>query len=491
MIKKNFLCIISIFTISYASEVTFIVDMSEETIETGNGNYPAVYLSGVDINGPSGLEMDDNGDGTWQITVDLQPGEYTYKFRNGYYDYWDSPGWESDNSLIDGGCAYGTYHDRMVIVQNSNLVEGPFCFGSCDEICFDNPEIEYSLVWYDEFELDGPLDPLKWHHQTQLPNGNSWYNGEIQHYTDREQNSYVSDGTLKIVAKRETYTDQGHTKEFTSARLNSKYAFTYGKVEVRAKLPEGVGTWPAIWMLGQNISEPGAYWQNLGYGTTEWPFCGEIDIMEHWGGNQNYVQSAIHTPSSYGGTINHGGQHISNATDSFNNYSLEWDDEEMIFSVNGIIHYTYNPPIKNSETWPFDDPQYLLLNIAIEQNISQSFTETEMEIDFVRIYEAITLSNDKHLKPSNFYVHQNYPNPFNPKTNLSYEIHHDAFVQITIYDLLGNEVNNLVSENQSSGYKSIQWDATNNKGEPVSAGVYLYKIHAGDFVDTKKMILLK
>ena len=72
----------------------------------------------------------------------------------------------------------------------------------------------------------------------------------------------------------------------------------------------------------------------------------------------------------------------------------------MIFSVNGIIHYTYNPPIKNSETWPFDDPQYLLLNIAIEQNISQSFTETEMEIDFVRIYEAITLSNDKHLKIS-------------------------------------------------------------------------------------------
>ena len=85
------------------------------------------------------------------------------------------------------------------------------------------------MDWYDEFELDGPLDPLKWHHQTQLPNGNSWYNGEIQHYTDREQNSYVSDGTLKIVAKRETYTDQGHTKEFTSARLNSKYAFTYGK----------------------------------------------------------------------------------------------------------------------------------------------------------------------------------------------------------------------------------------------------------------------
>ena len=72
----------------------------------------------------------------------------------------------------------------------------------------------------------------------------------------------------KIVAKKETYTDQGHTKEYTSARLNSKYAITYGKVEIRAKLPEGIGTWPAIWMLGQNISEPGAYWQTQGYGAT-------------------------------------------------------------------------------------------------------------------------------------------------------------------------------------------------------------------------------
>ena len=87
----------------HASQVTFIVDMSNQTVVAGNGNYPAVYVSGVNINGPSGLEMNDNGDGTWQLTIDLQPGDYTYKFRNGYYDYWDSPGWENDNSLIEGG----------------------------------------------------------------------------------------------------------------------------------------------------------------------------------------------------------------------------------------------------------------------------------------------------------------------------------------------------------------------------------------------------
>ena len=103
------------------------------------------------------------------------------------------------------------------------------------------------------------IDADKWFHQTRLPDGNAWFNGEVQHYTDRLDNSYVSDGTLKIVAKKETFTDQNRTKQYTSARLNSKYAFTYGRVEVRAKLPEGAGTWPAIWMLGKNINENGGY----------------------------------------------------------------------------------------------------------------------------------------------------------------------------------------------------------------------------------------
>jgi len=93
--------------------------------------------------------------------------------------------------------------------------------------------------------------------------------------------------------------------------------------------------------------------------------------------------------------------------------------------------------------------------------------------------------------PMAYTFHQNYPNPFNPTTTLSYELPKDSYVSIIIYDMLGNVVNNLVNANQSSGYKSIQWDAINNQGEPVSAGVYLYKIQAGEFVDTKKMILLK
>ena len=182
------------------------------------------------------------------------------------------------------------------------------------------------------------IDSSKWFHQTLLPNGSSWYNGELQHYTDRTENSYVSNGTLKIVAKKESYRDQSVTKNYTSARLNSKYAFQYGTVEVRAKLPSGVGTWPAIWTLGKNINEPGAYWQTQGFGTTSWPASGEIDIMEHWGSNENVVQSAMHTPSSSGNTQNKGRQTVATATSQFHVYKLEWTAQKMVFSVDDVIH---------------------------------------------------------------------------------------------------------------------------------------------------------
>lgn len=232
------------------------------------------------------------------------------------------------------------------------------------------------------------LDTTKWFHQTVIPNGWSWFNNEQQLYTDRTENSYVSAGTLKIVAKKEQFTDQGVTKQYTSARLNSKFAFTYGRVEVRAKMPTGHGTWPAIWMLGKNITERGAYWETQGYGTTSWPACGELDIMEHWGRNQNYVQSAIHTPSSHGATINHGGQYIGTASTDFHIYSMDWNAQRMVFSVDGMEHYRYDPTVKNADNWPFDADLYLLLNVAIESGIDASFTESAMEVDYVRIYNS-------------------------------------------------------------------------------------------------------
>ena len=233
-----------------------------------------------------------------------------------------------------------------------------------------------------------PVDESKWFHQTVLPNGNSWHNQEQQHYTNRIDNAYVSDGLLKIKAKKESFKDQGVVKQYTSARLNSKFAFTYGRVEVRAKLPKGHGTWPAIWMLSKNISEAGAYFETLGFGNQPWPDCGEIDILEHWGKKQNHAQSAVHTRSSFGNTINLGGQRVPTISSEFHIYTLDWTAEKLVFSVDGKQHYTYNPTIKNQATWPFDTPQYVLLNFAIEKVIDADFTQATFDIDYVRIYNT-------------------------------------------------------------------------------------------------------
>jgi beta-glucanase (GH16 family) len=245
-----------------------------------------------------------------------------------------------------------------------------------------------NLVWFDEFDGNGAINSEKWFHQTELPAGGDWYGGLLNHYTNRIENSFVKDGILNIVAKKEVFNDQGEIKEYTSARLNSKFAFTYGRVEVRAKLPTGIGTWPAIWMLNKNIDEPGAYWQKQGFGSTYWPVCGEVDIVEHWGNRQNYIQSAVHTESSAGDdVVNLGGKVLENVSHQFHIYSMEWYEDKMVFAVDGEVYYTYQPEIKNSSTWPFISDQYLLLNIAIEPDIDSSFEQSTMEIDYLRVYQ--------------------------------------------------------------------------------------------------------
>ena len=277
---------------------------------------------------------------------------------------------------------------------------------------------------------------------SQLPAGGSWYNGEVQHYTNRIDNSFVDNGFLNIVAKKETFNDQGYTKEYTSARLNSKFAFTYGRIEVRAKLPSGVGTWPAIWMLGKNINEDGGYWDNQGFGNTNWPACGEIDIMEHWGSNQNFVQSAMHTPSSFGGTVNHGGQTIPTVSSQFHVYTLDWSEEKMVFRVDGVEHYTYNPTIQDSDNWPFDSEQYLLLNIAIEPIIDPGFTQSAMEIDYVRVYQESALSISDG---NNFENAKLFPNPV--KDKLIIQVPSDLLgAKATIYSILGQELNSYIQK---------------------------------------------
>jgi beta-glucanase (GH16 family) len=298
----------------------------------------------------------------------------------------------------------------------------------------EEPPLYTQLVWQDEFDGTGEIDNAKWHHQTLLPAGGSWYNGEIQHYTDRIENAEVSNGTLKITAKAEVFTDQGITKNHTSARLNSKFAFTYGRVKIRAKLPTGVGTWPALWLLGQNIDENGAYWDNQGFDTTPWPACGEIDIMEHWGSNQDYVSSALHTPSSFGGTVNYGGRMLPNASTAFHDYEMIWTPDYIEFRVDGVTHYTYEPEVKNSSTWPFDANQYLLLNVAILPSISPSFTESSLEIDYVRVYQAENLNTTTPELQANIKL---YPNPVQSVLQIDST---EAYNSYRLYNTLGQLV---------------------------------------------------
>lgn len=260
---------------------------------------------------------------------------------------------------------------------------------------FSQVDVVYSdLVWSDEFNTNGAVDPTKWHHQTQLPAGGSWFNGEVQHYTNELANSFVNNGALHIVAIRQPYTSQGFTKQFTSARLNSKFAFTYGRVDVRAKLPIQQGTWPAIWMLGKNINEDGGFF-DANFGNTSWPACGEIDIMEHGitpSRPINYVQSALHTPSSFGNTVNHGGTLAANLGTDFHVYSMNWSPFQITFLLDGVAFYSYNPAVKTPSNWPFNLDQYLLLNIAmggVAGTINSNFSQDTMVIDYVRVYQNV------------------------------------------------------------------------------------------------------
>ena len=339
----------------------------------------------------------------------------------------------------------------------------------------NNTDINFdTLVWSDEFDGNGAVDATKWHHQTQIPAGGNWYNNEVQHYTNKTSNSYVSDGTLKIKAIKESFTDQGVTKNYTSARLNSKYAFKYGKAEIRAKLPSVAGTWPAIWLLGKNINEDGGYWDNQGFGTTNWPSCGEIDIMEpniakteilatwHWdnGNGYRYNSKGIATTNS-------------NTSQNFHIYSLVWDETSMKIYMNDIL-------INEMETVnPFNQEYYFLLNIAMGGNlggtIDSNFTNDTMEIDYVRVYQASSLStNENAIDEKKVSI---FPNPVNDVLEIQFANFSENYRGI-IYDLTGKKVHTF-NENASKNSIDVSF---------LKSGFYILNIQSGSFSKNFKIL---
>jgi beta-glucanase (GH16 family) len=246
---------------------------------------------------------------------------------------------------------------------------------------------DLTLIWSDEFNYEGSPDIDKWHHQTIAPNNGSWWNGELQHYTDRLENSSVNNGTLKIKAKKEQYEFDDSSKSYTSARLNSKFSFRYGRIDVRAKLPKGAGTWPAIWTLGANINEIGNYFGDQ-FGNVGWPACGEIDIMEQNGWNKNNVIGHLHWEDNSGQYKNQGDtKSIENSYDEFHTYSLVWDSSKISILLDDNTFFS----MANTSNNPYDNDHYLLLNIAVGGNLGgdvpSNFSEEIMEIDYVRIYQ--------------------------------------------------------------------------------------------------------
>lgn len=385
-----------------------------------------------------------------------------------------------DFSTVSGS---GQYTRLVIRIDDGSSIPGAFRIDDINDgsVIVDPNELDViytDLVWSDEFDIDmtvGNEDPdsNNWFRQTQLPAGGNWFNGEEQHYTNELSNSYVDDnGFLNIVAIQETYTDQGETKQYTSARLNSKFAFTYGRVDVRAKLPFGDGTWPAIWTLGKNVNEDGAFWDNQGFGTTTWPACGEIDIMEHGLHATNEVSSAIHSPSSFGNTMNTATQMLADVANDFHVYSVNWSPNQITFLIDDVGYYTYNPVVKDASTWPFDLDQYLILNIAMggfSGTIDSGFTQSSMVIDYVRVYQNVLSLKD--VFASNFKV---YPNPASDKITISTN---ETINSIELYDILGHRVINE------------RGDVTMLNTSELKTGMYLLKINAQEKSVTKKLII--
>ncbi|KAF0237005.1 MAG: glycoside hydrolase family [Prolixibacteraceae bacterium] len=244
-----------------------------------------------------------------------------------------------------------------------------------------NTKQNWKLVWADEFDNDGLPDTARWNYDTR-GNDYGWGNNEKQWYTvAKHENSRIENGVLLITARKE----KTGNKEYSSARLTTKNKgdWKYGKFEVRAKLPTGKGTWPAIWMLPTDSKYGG------------WPKCGEIDIMEHVGFNPDTVFSTVHT-----GRFNHmiGTQvgkktGLPTATTDFHVYTTEWEENEIRSYVDGKHYFTFKNNGEGLEAWPFDQPFHLILNLAVggglggQKGIDNSLFPHRFEVDYVRVYQ--------------------------------------------------------------------------------------------------------
>jgi len=248
--------------------------------------------------------------------------------------------------------------------------------------CASAQQQYYHLIWQDEFNGQGHPDSSRWNYDT---GGDGWGNNELQYYTERRlDNARLENGRLIIEAHKEYY----RGNEYTSARLTTKNTgdWVYGRMEVRAKLPAGRGTWPAVWMLPTQ-------WI---YGDGSWPDNGEIDIMEHVGYEEGIIHGTIHTHAynHMNGTQKGGSTEVPDATEIFHVYAIEWTQSEIRWYVDDELYFTYENEGSGWRVWPFDHPFHLLMNIAIGgswggvEGVDNSIFPVQMQVDYVRVYQT-------------------------------------------------------------------------------------------------------
>ncbi|MCM1027054.1 MAG: glycoside hydrolase family 16 protein [Roseburia sp.] len=243
---------------------------------------------------------------------------------------------------------------------------------------YDRESLTWELVWSDEFDYEGGPDPEKWSYET---GAGGWGNHELQNYTKGE-NVTVADGVMTIELRKE------ESGQYTSTRLVSrkKGDWTYCKVEASLKLPSGLGTWPAFWMMPTDSA----------YGT--WPKSGEIDIMEHVGYDQDVIVETVHTEKYHGGQGKGKSFPTEGVSEEFHTYGVEWLPDKMIFSIDGEEKFTYDPHNYSSaptkEIWPFDRDFYLIFNLAFggdwggARGTDDSYFPAEYYVDYVRVYQS-------------------------------------------------------------------------------------------------------
>jgi beta-glucanase (GH16 family) len=237
-----------------------------------------------------------------------------------------------------------------------------------------------TVAWADEFDTDGAPDPAKWGYDV---GGGGWGNNELEYYTNTTNNASISGGILSITAKKESLGGMG----YTSSRMVSKQPtdMLYGRIEVKAKLPAGKGTWPAIWMLPNDYA----------YGS--WPNSGEVDIMEMVGYDPNNVHFSVHDQTNFGGNSKTSTLNIPTAMTDYHLYRCDWTPDGIKGYYDDVLVFTFlNDKGGSSATWPFDKPFHILLNLAIGgdwggvQGVDDTIFPATMQVDYVHYYKMLT-----------------------------------------------------------------------------------------------------